>query len=204
LDIARAKEQKSVSSLSLKIVFLAPFFHLPELGWFSIASDRQRNVVPDGGAAEVLYAAAAALATPSLQCGGMAASFCCCRLPWLSCAEVGCKKAQFFWLFKVRPKALRRHGVCVVAAAAALCDVATGAWFSILSRIGGNIFGFCVLSYMVFEKLVLVLSVCMYSLADHAILTNKTQIDSPTYGSERGITNRQEEKLTSFPSKSSR
>ena len=88
------------------------------------------------------------------------------------------KKAQFFWLFKVRPKALRRHGVC--AAAAALCGLATGAWFSILSRIGGNIFGFCVLSYRVFEKLVLVHSVCMYSLTDHAILTNKTQIDSAT------------------------
>ena len=72
----------------------------------------------------------------------------CCLL--LSCAEVDCKKAQFFWLFKVRAQSSpsvqsARLRQCVPPHTRA---TVASAWISILSRIGANIFGFCGLSYI--------------------------------------------------------
>ena len=71
-------------------------------------------------------------------------------LPMLSCAEVDCKKAQFFWLFKVRAQSSpsvqsARLRQCVPPHTRA---TVASAWISILSRIGANIFGFCGLSYI--------------------------------------------------------
>ena len=142
-------QSKKVSLLSLKIVFLAPFFHLHEFGWFSIASERvlrQRNVCAVG-----VYVR---LCRRSWRGGKGVLVWRACLdgrlLPMmLSCAEVDCKKAQFFWLFKVRPEALHVRVCALECVPRGVRRPKQSAWVSTLSRIGGNIFGFCVFSYRV-------------------------------------------------------